>query len=79
MTDIIRRHPDGSIDFDFYRADATRMRTEAMRGSLTGPWAKAGMLVMLACVTVLSILIGSTVRHDTGLVADRPAASHPIR
>jgi hypothetical protein len=33
MTDDqhVRRHSDGSIDFDFYRARATTMRRQAMR------------------------------------------------
>ena len=34
MTDEIRRHPDGSIDFDFYRSDAASRRREARRGAL---------------------------------------------
>ena len=29
--DQIRRHPDGSIDIDFYRAKANALRTQAIR------------------------------------------------
>jgi hypothetical protein len=34
MTDEIRRHSDGSIDFDFYRAEAGARRREAQRAAL---------------------------------------------
>jgi hypothetical protein len=29
--DDIRRHPDGSLDFDFYRRRAARLRSQAVR------------------------------------------------
>jgi hypothetical protein len=31
MTDDIRRHPNGCIDYDFYRAQAVALRRQAMR------------------------------------------------
>jgi hypothetical protein len=32
----VRRHPDNSIDYGFYRRRAARLRTEAMRKSVRG-------------------------------------------
>jgi hypothetical protein len=29
--DDVRRHPDGSVDFDFYRRRAVRLRAQAQR------------------------------------------------
>lgn len=46
MTDNFRRHPDGSIDFDFYRSEATALRRQAMRDAATVRTASAGVLVM---------------------------------
>jgi hypothetical protein len=51
----IRRRPDGSLDFDFYRRRAVRLRRQAMRDALK---AKA---VALAKVLVAAAILAVTV------------------
>lgn len=48
MTDQteVRRHADGSIDYDFYRARAHALRRQALRDTKMLPMASAGALVM---------------------------------
>ena len=48
MTDEteIRRHADGSVDIDFYRARAHTLRRQAIRDAKMMPMASAGALVM---------------------------------
>lgn len=46
----IRRHPDGSIDFDFYRANATALRGQAMRDNRSLRMASAGNVVMAGAI-----------------------------
>ena len=72
MTDEFRRHPDGSIDFDFYRARATTLRRQAMRDAFTLRTGSAGALVMagaLGCAVVVPSI--------TTPVRDRLAAAWP--
>jgi hypothetical protein len=40
-----RRHADGSIDFDFYRAEASRLRNEARSDACRKPWVLAKSVV----------------------------------
>jgi len=46
----VRRHPDGSIDFDFYRASATALRSQAMHDNRTLRVASAGAVVMAGAI-----------------------------
>src|SRR5262245_34316702 len=51
----IRRHPDGSLDFDFYRRRAARRRVQARRevfGGKVVPAAKVAIAVAILAVTV---------------------------
>ena len=60
-TENIRRHPDGSIDFDFYRADARALRRQAMRDAIAPRRVSVGALataVGFLCAFLLSHLIG---------------------
>lgn len=72
-TQTPRRHPDGSIDFDFYRIRAGALREAAMRdntaafGVVCG-WA-ALSFVMLAVLTLARPVLPAT------QVASAPAAS----
>ena len=50
QTHDIRRHPDGSIDFDFYRTNATALRGQAMRDNHTLRMASAGAVVMAGAI-----------------------------
>jgi hypothetical protein len=51
----IRRHPDGSIDFDFYRTRATTMRAQAMQDGLKLKVAFRFTLVTLAMIVGVTI------------------------
>jgi hypothetical protein len=42
---IVRRHGDGSIDFDFYRTQATALRRQALRDSAVLRTACVGVMV----------------------------------
>jgi len=42
----IRRHPDGSIDIDFYRTRAAALRGQAKRDGVTLKMASAGVLTV---------------------------------
>ena len=46
----VRRHPDGSFDFDFYRASATALRGQAMRNNRTLRVASVGAVVMVGAI-----------------------------
>jgi hypothetical protein len=81
-TDTSRRHPDGSIDFDFYRADAKALRRQAMRdvGTLRGV-RRASAGVLAAAVLGLTMVLAFAPRQDRNVVAeaDVSAALHPVR
>jgi hypothetical protein len=65
MTDDFRRHPGGSIDFDFYRSQAVALRRQAMREAATLRTASAGALVMAGAIG-FAVVISSiaTPAHD---------------
>jgi hypothetical protein len=49
----IRRRPDGSIDTDFHRAGARRMRAEALRSLVAGRTThRAGMVAVLTMLVI---------------------------
>ena len=79
QTDTVRRHPNGSIDFDFYRAGATALRRQAMRDGATLRKALAGALVTMS---VLGLVIGFAApprQASHAVTAAAPALIHPIR
>ena len=53
----VRRHPDNSIDYDFYRRRAARLRSEAMRKSVRGmaPMIKPLIAIVLVLGTLLAM------------------------
>ncbi len=57
----VRRHPDNSIDYGFYRRRAARLRTKTMRNSVRGmasmikPWIKPLVAIALLLGTVLAV------------------------
>jgi hypothetical protein len=73
MTDEIHRHPDGSIDFDFYRIQATALRGQAMRDAATLRLASAGAVVMAGALG-FALVIPSAV----GAVRDHVASVWPV-
>ena len=72
MTENVHRHPDGAIDFDFYRAEAAALRRQALREGLGLQSAAVGAAVMVAAVGFATV-----VPHAS--LDDRIAAifSHP--
>jgi hypothetical protein len=61
----IRRHPDGSIDIDFYRAGTTALRRQAMRDAWKLRRATAAVLVTLGVVAVAGTITSTSTRSIT--------------
>jgi hypothetical protein len=59
-TPTFRRHPDGSIDFDFYRERAATLRRQAMRDLATQRIAPAGSMVMAGALGFAVVLPTTT-------------------
>ncbi len=79
QTDTVRRHPNGSIDIDFYRVGATALRRQAMRDGAMLRKAFAGALVTM-CVLGLAVGLAAPQRQSAPTVtAAAPAVNHPIR
>ena len=57
--DHVRRHPDGSIDYGFYRRRAVRLRSEKMRKSVRG------MAPMIKPLIAVALLIGTLIAMPT--------------
>jgi hypothetical protein len=55
----VRRHPDGSIDYDFYHRRAARLRSEKMRKSITG------MAPMIKPLIAIAVLLGTLLAMPT--------------
>jgi hypothetical protein len=64
QTHDIRRHPDGSIDFDFYRASAAELRRQAMRDNRTLRVASAGAVVMAGAIGFALVVPSAPVPGD---------------
>ena len=60
QTHDIRRHPGGSIDFDFYRTSATALRGQAMRDNRALRVASAGAVVMVAALGFALVILPAT-------------------
>ena len=60
QTHDVRRHPDGSIDFDFYRASVTALRGQAMRDNRTLRMASAGAVVMAGAIGFALVVPSAT-------------------
>jgi hypothetical protein len=75
----VRRHTDGSIDFDFYRTRAIALRGEAMRNVGTLRSACAGILAMLGLLAVFFHVAAAPTGAPNGLAAVAQANAAPIR
>jgi hypothetical protein len=73
----IRRYPDSSIDFDFYRTRATALRGQAMRDAATLRSACAGVLTMVGALVVVFLVAAAPMLAQNGhaAVAQTSAAS----
>ena len=67
MSDDVRRHPDGSIDFDFYRAEAVQLRRQALRDALRS--ANAGTSVMAGALGFAIVIPSSSAHMPAGRLA----------
>ena len=63
--EYVRRNPDGSIDYDFYRRRATRLRRESLRATVK---AAAGMIrpAVAAALLIFTLLAMPTRGPDPG-------------
>jgi hypothetical protein len=57
--DHVRRHPDGSIDYGFYRRRAARLRSEDMRKAVRR------MASMIKPLIAIAVLIGTLIAMPT--------------
>ena len=75
----VRRHADGSIDFDFYRIRAIALRRQAMRDGFTLTSAFAGVLTMLGALAAFFHVEAAPISAPNGLAAVTQANVAPIR
>lgn len=74
----IRRRPESSIDFDFYRTRATTLRGQAMRDAFTLRSACAGFLTMFGALAVVFLVAAAPMRTPNGHVAVVQTNAAPI-
>jgi hypothetical protein len=74
----IRRHPDSSIDFDFYRTRATALRRQALRDATTLRSACAGVLTIVGALAVVFLVAAAPMRAPNGHVAVVQTNAAPI-
>ena len=65
----VRRHADGSIDFDFYRRGAAKLRRQALREAGTLKTVRTALLAMAATFGVVMVLAASSTPAPRGLAA----------
>ena len=65
----VSRHPDGSIDFDFYRARAAELRRKAMRDVATQRIAPAVTSVMTGAIGFAVALPSTSAMRDLMVTA----------
>jgi hypothetical protein len=72
--DYVRRSPDGSIDYDFYRRRAARLRRESLRAIVK---AAAGMIrpAVAAALLIFTLLAMPTRGPDAGQSANVAATA----
>jgi hypothetical protein len=61
MSDEVRRRPNGSIDYDFYRAEAERLRRQAIRDAARST---AGGAAVMAGALGFALVIPSAAPVD---------------
>ncbi len=67
----VRRHPNGSIDVDFYRTRAAALRGQAKRDAATAKAVCAFVLTMVSALSVAVLLVAASAAY----VPDRQAAA----
>jgi hypothetical protein len=60
VSDTFRRHRDGSIDFDFYRAQAIALRKQAIYDALKLKAMLNFALIMLALIVAVTFAASTT-------------------
>lgn len=78
-TDTIRRHPENSTDFDFYRTRATALRRQAMQDAATLKSACAGVLTMVGALAIFFLVAAAPMRAPNGHAAVAQTNATPIR
>ena len=76
MTDDVRRHPNGCIDFDFYRTRATALRGQAMRDAATLRLASAGAVVMAGALGFALVIPPAISTVHDHVASVWPVSSH---
>jgi hypothetical protein len=74
----VRRHADGSIDFDFYRKGATALRRQAMREAGMLKAVRAGLVAMAATLGVVVLIAASSTPAPRGVAATVQTAAPQI-
>jgi hypothetical protein len=76
MDDDVRRHPDGSLDLDFYSRRAARLRTQAFRDFVA---AKAALIrTALAVTAVAAALVVMPAADGRGWNGPKPTCNAAI-
>jgi hypothetical protein len=65
-TQSIRRHRDGSIDFDFYRTRATALRGQAIRDSVKLKFACIGLSMIVVVFPLILAVAAASIRAPHG-------------
>jgi hypothetical protein len=65
-TTRVRRRPDGSIDFDFYRARAAALRTQALRDAFRPKAVFRFTLIAIAGLTAFALATASQTAQAGG-------------
>jgi hypothetical protein len=75
----VRRHPDGSIDSDFYRTRATALRGRSTRDASTWTAACAFVLTTVSAIIVAVLLAAAPAHPPNGGGAAALTAGHGNR
>jgi len=62
-----RRHPDGSIDFDYYRGKASVLRTRTMRRTFRRVSPRAAGLVVVTALAVAAVALSPARGKDIAI------------
>lgn len=74
-----QRHPNGSIDFDFYRGRATALRGQAKRDASTLKAACAFVLTMFGAIAVAVLIAAAPLAAPNSYAAVPQSQSTPMR
>jgi hypothetical protein len=79
ITQDVRRHPDDSIDFDFYRTHATALRGRSTRDVSTWAAACAFALITVSAIIVAVLFASASAHPPNGGGAVALTAGHGNR